>query len=229
VRISRRDSRQAALVELERLHAAILASREKRGFVPATAPSAEALAARHLTERLQREEPERLPGPRADEAPGSRRLWWLGAAAAILLAGSWAAVNWWPRPEVVTEAAPPPAATGPTTAARTPAAASAPASTPAPAAAAHALRLTLHANRPVWLRVFVDGTRAIEREVAANEHLVYEGDAAIVVRAGDAGGVHASFNGEVLGPLGKDGLPITVRFPPIAPAPPAAAPTSPPE
>jgi hypothetical protein len=117
-------------------------------------------------------------------------------------------------------------------------AASAPAPSPA-AAPLHAIRVTLDTSRPVWLRVIVDGTRAIEREVAAGEHLAYEGDTRIVVRAGDGGGVRASFNGVDRGPLGKDGWPITVPFAieaasPPAPAPPAPAtapapgPTSPP-
>jgi hypothetical protein len=147
-------------------------------------------------------------------------------------------MNWWPRPEVITEAAPP-ASAAPRPA--EPASIPAPAPTPgvaAPAAApARAVRLTLDTIRPVWIRVMVDGTRAIEREVAANEHFAYEGDTAIVVRVGDAGGVRAVFNGEDRGPLGRDGFPVTVRFPQLAPpaptvppAPPAAAaPTSPPE
>jgi hypothetical protein len=87
------------------------------------------------------------------------------------------------------------------------------------------------------MRVMVDGTRAIEREVGANEHFAYEGDTAIVVRVGDAGGVRAAFNGEDRGPLGRDGFPVTVRFPQASPAaapstppaPAAPAPTSPPE
>jgi len=175
-------------------------------------------------------------GQPGEPTSGSRRLWWLAAAAAILVAGTWVAASWWPRPEVVTEAAPP----APRTA--EPATAAGPGPSAAPAAPAtvstRAVRVTLDTIRPVWMRVMVDGTRAIEREVAANEHFAYEGDTAIVVRVGDAGGVRAAFNGEDRGPLGRDGFPVTVRFPQLAPAPAAppalstpatAAPTSPPE
>ena len=239
VRTSRRDSRQAALVELERLHAAILASRERRGVAPVATLTPEARAARDLTRRLQTDRPTPAASRSGEDASGSRRLWWLAAAAAILVGGAWAAASWWSRPEVVTEAAPP----APRTA--EPAPAARPASSSAPAAAApvstRAVRVTLDTIRPVWMRVMVDGTRAIEREVAANEHFAYEGDTAIVVRVGDAGGVRAAFNGEDRGPLGRDGFPVTVRFPQLAPspapaAPPAAStppptppPTSPPE
>ena len=223
VRTSRRDSRQAALVELQRLHAAILASRERRGVAPVATLTPEARAARDLTRRLQTEQSMPASGQPGEQASGSRRLWWLAAAAAILVAGTWAAASWWPRPEVVTEAAPP----APRTA--EPATAAGPGPSAAPAAPAkvstRAVRVTLDTIRPVWMRVMVDGTRAIEREVAANEHFAYEGDTAIVVRVGDAGGVRAAFNGEDRGPLGRDGFPVTVRFPQLAPSP---APTAPP-
>ena len=97
--MSRRASREAALVELQRLHAAILASRERRGVGvsaasavgPTTPPSPEALAAQELTRRLQ-------AGPSAAEdaaadGPRSRRGWWVAVAAAVVVAGAWLAVT----------------------------------------------------------------------------------------------------------------------------------------
>jgi hypothetical protein len=225
VHTSLRDSRQAALVELERLHAAILASRAKRGLDPVRALSPEAVATRDLTQRLQGDELGRVG--QVDES-GGRRLWWLAAAAAVVLAGAWVAMTHWPRSEVVTEAAPPAAAPSP--AAASTAAAPAPEAA-APVASPRAVHLVLETIRPVWMRVVVDGRRAIEREVAAGEHLAFEGDGAIVVRVGDAGGVRARFNGDDRGALGRDGLPLTVSFPTAAaPAPaPTVAPAEPAE
>jgi hypothetical protein len=176
--------------------------------------TAEARAARDLTDRLQRDEPKFDLGRSTEDGSRARNVWWLAAAAAILVAGGWAAVNWWPRTEVVTEAAPPaPRAATPAATSAADATAPGAASASAPTVPAHAVRVVLDTIRPVWIRVVVDGTRAIEREVAANEHLAYEGDSAIVVRVGDAGGVRAAFNGADRGPLGRDGFPVTVRFP----------------
>jgi len=75
----------------------------------------------------------------------------------------------------------------------------------------------------VWLRVTVDGARALERELPAGETLSFDGDRAVVVRSGDAGGVRASMNGVDRGPLGRDGWPLTVPFT-LDPAPTAAPP-----
>jgi hypothetical protein len=83
--------------------------------------------------------------------------------------------------------------------------------------------VTLDTIRPVWIRVIVDGSPALEREVPAGEHLSFGGDRAVVVRAGDAGGVRASMNGVDRGPLGRDGWPLTVPFTLDAPSPPASA------
>ena len=74
--------------------------------------------------------------------------------------------------------------------------------------------MTLETIRPVWLRVIVDGARAFEGELPAGEKLAVEGDRAVVVRAGDAGGVRATLNGVDRGPLGRDGWPLTVSIMP---------------
>jgi hypothetical protein len=229
---ARRNSREAALVELQRLHAAIQASRARRGVDVDTGGTqasltAEAAATRELTRRLQDEGTELRPAQA--EGRSSRRLWWIALAAAAVIGGVWAAMTLGRRPAEVAGTTPAPVAVPPSGPAAAPAAgpaASAPeASGPAaqaPAAPAHAIRVTLDTSRPVWLRVIVDGSRAIEREVAAGEHLAYEGDTRIVVRAGDGGGVRASFNGVDRGPLGKDGWPITVPFAIEAASPPAS-------
>jgi cytoskeleton protein RodZ len=219
----RRASRDAALVELQRLHAAILASRASRGAGPAPAPapgpdedapSPESLAAQALRRRLQ-------DGPDAivEPVPPSRRGWWLAVAAVVIAGAAWAGLTLTQRPEVVTEAAPPtPKAAPPRAAAPEP---PAPARPVAPAT--RPIQVRLDTIRSVWLRVTVDGVRALERELPAGETLSFEGDRAIVVRSGDAGGVRASMNGVDRGPLGRDGWPLTVPFtldPPAPAAPP---------
>ena len=205
-----RASRDAALTELQRLHAAILASRASRGAGPAAAarveaeaPSTETLAAQELTRRLQREA-EAVEPP----APPSRRGRWLALAAAVIVAGVWTAFTLTQRPEVVTEASP----TSPKTAP--------PAATPdrpvtvapieASTAPAKPIQLRLETIRPVWLRVTVDGVRTLERELPAGETLTFGGDREVLVRSGDAGGVRAAVNNVDRGPLGRDGWPLTV-------------------
>jgi len=213
VALTRRASRDAALVELQRLHAAILASRAQRGVgpdaVPATeAPSREAVAAQELTRRLQAG----TDAPAhdvAEPAPRSHRRWWLAVGAVAIVAGAWAALTLPQRGEVATEAGRAAAGAGP---------ASAPAAAPPPAAApaepVKAIRVTLETIRPVWLRIIVDGARAFEGELPAGEKLAVEGDRAVVVRAGDAGGVRTTLNADDRGPLGRDGWPLTVSITP---------------
>jgi hypothetical protein len=264
---SRRASRDTALIELQRLHAAILASKMRRGAlppglaVPSTqarseaqpvgSPSPETLAARELTRRLQAGAVDDVDIPA--ETAKSRKVLWLLAAAAVLVVGAWVTLTVLRRPEVVTEAAQPipgphifpkpadPAGSaGPAAGSASPAAApttspaapATPAAAPAtPAVPARAVRVALTTIRPVWMRVMVDGARAIEREVAAGERLTFEGDQRVVVRVGDAGGVTATFNGEDRGALGRGAVPVTVSFPndpPAAAVPrPEAAPAPP--
>ncbi|MEO5821967.1 MAG: DUF4115 domain-containing protein [Vicinamibacteraceae bacterium] len=225
----RRTSRDAALVQLQRLHAAILESRARRAaLAPAGPPSPEALAAQALTRRLQADA---AKPPAVDEAvpveSRSRSAWWLAMAAAVIVAGAWAAMSFSQRPEVVTEAAPPRSVppNGPTAQPVPSGVASSPASAGLPSAAVPAkpVAVTLTTIRPVWLRVTVDGARTLEREVPAGETLSFGGDRAVVVRSGDAGGVRAAVNGVDRGPLGKDGWPLTVPFaldaPPVSPRP----------
>ena len=177
--------------------------------VPATeAPSREAVAARDLTRRLQAS----ADGPAhhgAKPAPRSNRRWWLAVGAVAIVAGAWAALTLPQRGEVATEAARSAPGAGP---------ASAPAAVPPPVAApaepVKAIRVTLETIRPVWMRITVDGARAFQGELPAGEKLAMEGDRAVVVRAGDAGGVRTIMNGVDRGPLGRDGWPLTVSITP---------------
>jgi hypothetical protein len=222
---TRPSSRDAALVELQRLHTAILASRERRGVVtavPAAAvPSPEALAAQQLTRRLQADAS--ATGDAPTEGARSRRGWWLAIAAAVVAVGAWLAVTQSQRQEVITEATPPktsPPASGPglelgSGVGSGPAGAGAPAPAAAPAASStRPVQVTLATIRPVWMRVTVDGARALQREVAAGETLSFAGDRAVVVRCGDAGAVQATLNGSDRGALGLRGWPLTVALTP---------------
>ena len=171
---TRRASRDAALVELQRLHAAILASRARRGVGPgaaaaAEAPSPEAIAARDLTRRLQASADARPTGVEPAARSAAAGGWRI--AAAVVVAGAWAAMTLTHRREVVTEAgpsgrAPAPAAAPPR---RGPAGA-------APAVPAKAIRVTLETIRPVWLRITVDGARAHEGALPAGGKLAADGD-----------------------------------------------------
>lgn len=59
------------------------------------------------------------------------------------------------------------------------------------------------------MRVTVDGDRAIEQEVEEGQRLRFGANKAIVVRAGDAGLVMISVDGEPATPLGRGGQPAT--------------------
>ena len=230
----RQASRDAALTELQRLHAAILASRAKRGVAVAATETPETVATRELTRRLQTPADDVAADP---EPTPSRRWWWLAATAAVAaVAVMLVARTLDRRGEVVTEAAPP--AAGPVSA---PTPATAPAGAPAPAPAppadttpaatpgvaaepatappatvdpARPVQLTLTAVRPVWLRITVDGRRALQREVAEGETLAFGADRAVVIRTGDAGAVRTTLNGADRGALGIRGWPLTVSITP---------------
>jgi hypothetical protein len=210
VPLTRRASRDAALVELQRLHAAILASRARRGVGPDAGPPAaplsrESMAARDLTRRLQ-------AGANAlardvAEPPRSHRRWWLAVGAVAIVAGAWAALTLPQRGKVASESTGSAPGTGPAPAPAPPRAA-------APAEPAKAIRVTLEAIRPVWMRITIDGVRGFEGELPAGEKLAVEGDRDVKVRAGDAGGVRTTLNGVDRGPLGRNGWPLTVSITP---------------
>ena len=67
-------------------------------------------------------------------------------------------------------------------------------------------------RRRVWMRVTLDGQRAFEREVPADQHIPLHAERSILIRAGDAGAVAVRRNGRDAGPLGRDGVIATREF-----------------
>jgi len=131
-------------------------------------------------------------------------------ASVVLLMRPWRAVRSETTASPSTGAAATTASAPPTIA---PDPAAAPASPPAaPAADAHALQGELKIQRRVWVRVLLDGQRAVERELAAGTRIPLQADRAIVIRAGDAGALRLTINGVDRGPLGKDAEIITRTF-----------------
>jgi len=79
--------------------------------------------------------------------------------------------------------------------------------------ARESLDLVLRIERsPSWLRVIVDGQVSFEGTVQPGRSLTFTGKDAISVRVGNAGAVHATFNGEDLGILGGPGDVVTREF-----------------
>jgi hypothetical protein len=126
---------------------------------------------------------------------------------------------WRSRPsESPGEGEPPAASTSDAARAPQPAPGSTP--TPAPAAAAPAVpsqprvpKAELTTVRRVWVRVLVDGERAIERELDANTRVPLNPKERMVIRTGDAGALRVSIDGKDQGPLGRDGEVVTRAFP----------------
>jgi hypothetical protein len=75
----------------------------------------------------------------------------------------------------------------------------------------------IHALRRVWVRVIVDGTRAVERELRADERVALPSGRTIVIRTGDAGAIRLTMDGQDRGTLGPEGEVVTRTF--TAPAP----------
>ena len=129
---------------------------------------------------------------------------------AVVGAAMFAVLGRQPGPEV----APPdstaaPAASPPQASADTPAPDAKP---PAAPIVESGVNVTLTTRRRVWLRVTLDGQRAFEREVPADQHIPLRADRSIVIRAGDAGAVAITRNGRDVGPLGRDGVVATREF-----------------
>jgi hypothetical protein len=167
---------------------------------------------------------ESAPPPLVQSTPASKRRTRalvpraLGGAA-LLVASVVLLMRPWKAVRSETAASPPTGGAPITTSApatTTPDPAAAPAPAPAPAAPAaadaHALQGELNVQRRVWVRVLLDGERAVEREVPAGTRIPLQADRAIVIRAGDAGAVRVTINGVDRGPLGKDAEIITRTF-----------------
>ena len=79
-------------------------------------------------------------------------------------------------------------------------------------------RTEIIALRRVWVRVIVDGTREVERELRVDERVALPPGRTIVIRTGDAGAIRLTMNGQDRGTLGPEGEVVTRTF--TAPAPP---------
>jgi hypothetical protein len=79
-------------------------------------------------------------------------------------------------------------------------------------------RSEITALRRVWLRVVVDGTREVERELQAGDRIPLRAGRTVVIRAGNAGALRLTINGEDRGTLGPEGEVVT-RTLQIPPAP----------
>jgi hypothetical protein len=146
------------------------------------------------------------------------RAIWLGAAVAVVLAGFVVKQSWFgaaDEPPVArasattATAAPAPVATRP--AANQPVSAAPPSAAPSAAS-------EIVAVRGVWVRVVVDGVKAVERELRAGERVPLAAGRTAVIRAGDAGSLRLTIDGQDRGTLGPEGEVITrtIRTPPAA-------------
>jgi len=91
----------------------------------------------------------------------------------------------------------------------------APAPTPAPPAPIKADRLavSLTASRQCWLAITADGQKR-ERMLQPGERETFDVRRELVMTAGDAAAITMTINGVRAKPLGKDGVPATVRLNP---------------
>jgi cytoskeleton protein RodZ len=80
-----------------------------------------------------------------------------------------------------------------------------------PPAVAGPLVMDVEVTRLCWLAVTVDGSRRIYRLVRPGERERQEGRE-FAIRAGDAGAVRVSFDGDVARPLGASGRVVTLRL-----------------
>jgi cytoskeleton protein RodZ len=86
----------------------------------------------------------------------------------------------------------------------TPAPTDTPTVTPTPTPKVYrGVELSVEITSRSWLRVEVDGAKVFEGFLEAGEKRVWEGAERVLLRAGNAGGVLVTLNGELLGPLGK--------------------------
>lgn len=187
-----------------------LARTNPRAELPSVKPEADAPPEANAAGTVSASAPAIVTPKRARRASGPALLF---AGVALAGAAIFAVRGARPSPEV----APPeetPAAPAPVPQPTAPppiAAAQPPAS---PRAVPSGVNVELTTRRRVWLRVTLDGQRAFEREVAADQHIPLHADRSIVIRAGDAGAVAVTQNGRDGGPLGRDGVIATREFKP---------------
>jgi hypothetical protein len=132
-----------------------------------------------------------------------RRLWvWI---AIVFVAAAFAFALWGRQGTPA-----PPSA--PATAARPAEPVATPPPAAAPAAPAPGVNMEMVTHRRVWVRVTIDGKRAFERELAADQRIPLHGEQTIVIRAGDAGAITLTRDGRDAGVLGRDGMIATREF-----------------
>jgi hypothetical protein len=73
-------------------------------------------------------------------------------------------------------------------------------------------RIEIQTTREVWMRTTVDGEPPVERLVPGGRTLRFDPTQALVLRAGDAGGLRVVVDGEDRGVLGADGQVVTRRY-----------------
>ncbi|MBO8158551.1 RodZ domain-containing protein [Thermosyntropha sp.] len=74
------------------------------------------------------------------------------------------------------------------------------------------VNLVIKANQNCWLNVKVDGNEVFRAVLPAGESKSFKGNEEIYIKAGNAGGIDITFNGEKLGSLGKTGQVIEKKF-----------------
>jgi Domain of unknown function (DUF4115) len=142
------------------------------------------------------------PSTRRDKRRITARDLAIAGAGVAAIAGILVVRGWRNAPPHATDArgvAAPPNVSAPATGP------AAPASTPAAAVAQGGLNAELTTVRRVWVRVVVDGERAIERELPAGTRLPLHAQRTLAFRVGDAGAVRIVVDGRDAGSLGPDG------------------------
>jgi cytoskeletal protein RodZ len=84
----------------------------------------------------------------------------------------------------------------------------------APAEQTAGIRLELRATAEAWVRVISDGKTVYSGVLQPNEARVFEGADSMILRAGNAGALAATYNGKPLGELGPEGQVRTIQFTP---------------
>jgi cytoskeletal protein RodZ len=74
------------------------------------------------------------------------------------------------------------------------------------------LRFDMEAQGECWVEAVVDGRRVVYRLMRPGERATLESGGEIVLRVGDPGALTYSVNGTPGKPLGRAGIPVTVRF-----------------
>lgn len=143
---------------------------------------------------------------------------WLAAATAVVLAGVGVKQSWFGAADEppVSRTTSKTAAAVTTPVAPGPAANQAVSATPPSAAPSAAAEII--AVRGVWVRVVLDGVKAVERELRAGERVPLPAGRTAVIRAGDAGSLRLTIDGQDRGALGPEGEVITRTIRTPAPA-----------